>query len=101
MLGFRDIDITDKDRITAALEHSQFMGCEYSFANNMAWKRLGDSQIAFHKDFYICCSFRSEDGIPRFFFPSGEGNYKESICRLSRQAAKNRRYHRADAGNAE
>ena len=43
MLEFRDIDIRDKDRITTALRKSQFMGCEYSFSNNMAWKRLGDS----------------------------------------------------------
>ena len=75
MLEFRVIDITDKERITKALSKSQFMGCEYSFANNMAWRRLADSQIAFYKDFYICCSFTTEDGIPRFFLPSGEGSY--------------------------
>ncbi len=86
MLEFRNIDITDKDRITAALERSQFMGCEYSFANNMAWRRLGDSQIAFHKNFYICCSFRSDDGIPRFFFPSGEGDYNEVINEMKKYA---------------
>ena len=86
MLEFRDIAITDKERITSALNKSQFMGCEYSFANNMAWKRLGDSQIAFFKDFYICCSFRSEDGIPRFFLPSGEGSYKEVITAMKEYA---------------
>ena len=86
MLEFRDIAITDKKRITSALYKSQFMGCEYSFANNMAWKRLGDSQIAFFKDFYICCSFRSEDGIPRFFLPSGEGSYKGVISAMKEYA---------------
>ncbi|WP_455530176.1 DUF2156 domain-containing protein [Ruminococcus sp.] len=79
MLEFRDIAITDKERITAALNTSQFMGCEYSFSNNMAWKRLGDSQISFYKDFYICCSFRSDDGVPRFFLPSGSGDYRDVI----------------------
>ena len=79
MLEFRDIAITDKERITAALEKSQFMGCEYSFANNMAWKRLGDSQISFYKNFYICCSFRTDDGVPKFFLPSGEGELREVI----------------------
>lgn len=77
MLEFRDIDIKDKPRINAALEYSQFMGCEYNFSNNMAWRRLGDSQISFYKDFYICCAFRSDDGIPRFFLPSGKGDYRE------------------------
>lgn len=87
MLEFRDIAVTDKERITAALRKSQFMGCEYSFSNNMAWKRLGDSQIAFYKDFYICCSFRSEDGIPRFFLPSGKGSYKEVITAMKEYAS--------------
>ena len=87
MLEFRDIDISDKERITAALEYSQFMGCEYSFANNMAWKRLGDSKIAFFNDFYICCSFRSEDGIPRFFLPSGKGSYKDVIAEMAAYAS--------------
>lgn len=79
MLEFRDIGISDKQRITRALKSSRFMGCEYSFSNNMAWKRLGDSQIAFYKDFYICCAFRTEDGIPRFILPSGSGDYREVI----------------------
>lgn len=82
MLEFRDIDISDKQRITRALKSSRFMGCEYSFANNMAWKRLGDSQIAFYKDFYISCAFRTEDGIPRFTLPSGSGDYREVIAEM-------------------
>lgn len=44
MLEFRNIDISDKPRIDAALAESQFMGCEYSFANNMAWRRLAESK---------------------------------------------------------
>lgn len=79
MLEFRDIYISDKERITKSLRSSGFMGCEYSFANNMAWKRLGDSQISFYKDFYISCAFRTEDGIPRFILPSGSGDYREVI----------------------
>jgi hypothetical protein len=84
MLDFREISINDKERITAALDYSQFMGCEYSFSNNMAWRRLGDSQIAFYKDFYICCSFRSEDGVPHFFLPSGSGDYREVVTEMKK-----------------
>ncbi len=84
MLEFRDIDISDKERICTALKISDFRGCEYSFANNMAWKRLGDSQISFYKGFYISCAFRSEDGIPSFIFPSGQGNYREVITEMKR-----------------
>ena len=52
MLEFRDINISDKDKINSALKKSDFMGCEYSFANNMAWKRLSDSKISFYNTKY-------------------------------------------------
>ena len=80
MLEFRDIDISDKDRITCALRASDFRGCEYSFANNMAWKRLGDSKIAFYKDFYLCAAFMG--GQPRFVLPSGSGDYSDVISEM-------------------
>ena len=64
MLEFREIDISDKERINTALRYSDNRGCEYSFANNMAWRRLADSRIAFYKDFYICGAF--SENIPRF-----------------------------------
>ena len=70
MLEFREIQISDKERITAALRASDFRGCEYSFANNMAWRRLADSKITFFKDFYISCAFDTSDRIPAFTFPS-------------------------------
>ncbi|MDD7516630.1 DUF2156 domain-containing protein [Ruminococcus flavefaciens] len=89
MLEFREINIKDKDRITSALEKSQFMGCEYSFSNNMAWRRLGDSLISFYKDFYICCSFRTDDGIPHFFLPSGMGDYRAVINAMKEYAEYN------------
>lgn len=79
MLEFRDIDISDKERINCALRKSDFMGCEYSFANNLAWKRLGGSKISFYKDFYICCSFQTSDDVPNFIIPSGDGSYKDVI----------------------
>lgn len=84
MLEFRDIDISDKMRIDAALSESQFMGCEYSFANNMAWRRLAGSQISFYKNFYLCCAFDTEDGVPRFILPAGTGSYKDVIGEMKR-----------------
>lgn len=84
MLEFRDIEITDKKRINSALAQSDFMGCEYSFANNMAWKRLSDSKISFYKDFYICGAFGSGDGVPHFIFPAGKGDYRDVFGELRR-----------------
>ncbi len=86
MLEFRDIDISDKNQIICALKKSDFMGCEYSFANNMAWKRLAESKIAFYKDFYISCAFKTEDDIPVFTFPSGDGDYASVINEMKRYA---------------
>lgn len=77
MLDFKIIDISDRNKICRCLEFSDFQGCEYTFANNMAWRRLSNSKIAFYKDFYISCAFDTEDNIPVFVFPSGKGDYKE------------------------
>lgn len=84
MLEFRNISVSDRDRINTALRKSDFMGCEYSFANNLAWCRLADSKICFYKDFYIICAFDNDDGIPVFTFPSGDGNYTKLFGELKR-----------------
>lgn len=84
MLELRDIDISDKDRAEKALRQSDFMGCEYSFANNMAWKRLSDSKITFYKDFYIICAFSRENGSPVFTFPAGCGDYREVLGEMKK-----------------
>lgn len=84
MLEFRDIDISDREHITACLRKSDFMGCEYSFANNMAWKRLADSKISFYRNFYIVCSSDRTDNIPYFNFPSGDGDYRELFSELGK-----------------
>jgi hypothetical protein len=69
MFDFRQIELSDKDRVNACLAASDFRGCEYCFANNLAWRKLADTLIAFEDDFYISCSFYGED--PVFTFPCG------------------------------
>ena len=86
MLEFREISIADKDMIDRALAKSDFMGCEYSFANNLAWRRLNNSKITFYKNFYICASFNDGSEPPCYILPSGEGDYKEIITELKRHA---------------
>lgn len=83
MFDFRKIDISDKPWITELLRKSDFRGCEYSFANNMAWHRLYETKICRYKDFYISCS--EKDGL-RFTFPAGEGDYKEVLTLLRKYA---------------
>jgi len=86
MIEFKNIDISDRDRINSALMQSDFMGCEYSFANNLAWCRLAGSRICFYKDFYIICAFETDDGIPCFSFPSGKGDYREVFSEMKKYA---------------
>lgn len=69
MFDFRKIKLEDRDWINACLKVSDFRGCEYSFANNMAWQRLNDTQICRYGDFYISCSY--ENKRPYITFPSG------------------------------
>lgn len=83
MFDFKKIDISDKPWITELLRKSDFRGCEYSFANNMAWHRLYETKICRYKDFYISCS--EKDGL-RFTFPAGEGDYKEVLTLLRKYA---------------
>lgn len=84
MLEFRQIDISDRQWINELLKKSDFMGCEYSFANNMAWRRLSNSTISRYKDFYIIKA--ENDKYTRFSFPAGSGDYKEIFGALKEYA---------------
>ncbi len=87
MLEFRDITIADRPWITACLQKSDYRGCEYSFANNMAWRRQHGSKIARFRDFYLCCALDTEDGTPSFCFPAGEGDLREVIAAMQQFSA--------------
>jgi hypothetical protein len=87
MLTFRTISMADRPWITAALQQSQFQGCEYCFSNNLAWYRAYDSRIASFQGFYIIAAFGTEDGIPDVTVPSGSGDWdallrelRETLC---------------------
>lgn len=83
MLDFRKIELSDKEWINSLLKKSDFMGCEYSFANNFAWHRLYETKICRYKDFYISCS--DKYGL-RFTYPAGEGDRKELFITLRKYA---------------
>lgn len=72
MFNFREIELSDKVWIDELLSKSDFMGCEYSFANNVAWRRLNDSVISRYKDFYLIST--SDDDNIYLTYPAGEGD---------------------------
>ncbi len=86
MLEFKVIELSDKSWIKELLRKSDFRGCEYSFANNMAWRRLYETKISRYKDFYISCSHKY--GV-QFTFPAGEGDYKDVIEQMKEYAGLN------------
>ncbi len=77
MFDFREIELSDKPWIDELLAKSDFMGCEYSFANNVAWRRLNNSIISRYKDFYLI-STEDNDNI-YLTYPAGEGNILELL----------------------
>ena len=86
MLNFRKITLADRPWIQEALKQSDFMGCEYSFANNLAWCRAADSQICQYENFYLTCSFDTEDGAPHFSYPCGSGDLRKAILAMAKAA---------------
>lgn len=87
MLEFREININDIKWVNELLKQSDFMGCEYSFANNMAWRRLNNSKICRYKDFYIVMS---DDENMAFTFPAGSGDYVDVLSQM-REYAQSRK----------
>lgn len=83
MFEFREIKLSDKEWINKCLEVSDFMGCEYSFANNIAWRRLSNTLICLYEDFYISCSYDDENK-PYFTFPTGVKTDIEGIEKYKR-----------------
>ncbi|GHU54980.1 hypothetical protein FACS1894132_10410 [Clostridia bacterium] len=79
MLEFREINIEDRFWISELLRKSDYRGCEYSFANNLAWQRLSNSKIARFKDFYIVATQE-----PSFIFPAGDGDYLEVLGEMKK-----------------
>lgn len=87
MIEFKEITIDDRLWIVKLLEKSNYMACEYNFANNLAWRRLSDLKISRYKDFYIVAAHADTD--PKFCFPSGDGDIKAVINEMKEYSCKN------------
>lgn len=88
MLDFHVLTMDDQERVVRALKNAPSRGCEYSFANNLGWRRLAGSQVAWYGDFYICCALDTPDGTPWFAYPAGTGDDKAVIEEMRQYAAK-------------
>ncbi|MDR0920131.1 MAG: phosphatidylglycerol lysyltransferase domain-containing protein [Oscillospiraceae bacterium] len=83
MLNFRKITIDDRFWIRELLKKSDYRGCEYSFANNLAWQRLSDTMITRFEDFYL-----SVTAHKTFTFPAGDGDYDKVLAEMLRYSGE-------------
>ena len=47
-----------------------------------------DSQICQYENFYLTCSFDTEDGAPHFSYPCGSGDLRKAILAMADFAAE-------------
>ncbi len=87
MQRFRILQLSDRLWVQKALRQSDYRGCEYSFANNLAWRRAADTRCMSLDELYICVSLDTEDSIPVFYYPAGKGDIKYAVSELGRIAA--------------
>lgn len=81
MLEFRSVSVDDMARAKECLKISDFKGCEYSFANNLAWRRLYNSTVCFYGGFYIS---KSEYNGMSFGYPAGDGDRKALFSEMKK-----------------
>jgi hypothetical protein len=77
--------MSDRDAVNEILGESDYRGCEYSFANNLAWRRKAHSRVCLWGGFYICAA---TEPIISYVFPAGKpkttGGYKTVIDEMKR-----------------
>jgi hypothetical protein len=87
LLELRKLKISDREAVNAILRESDYRGCEYSFANNLAWRRKAHSKICLWNGFYICAATEPEIS---YVFPAGSpksaDGYKSVIEEMRRYA---------------
>ena len=90
MLSFKKITIEDKEAITACTYAGRYQNCDYAFANMCSWHFLYDSEYAI-SDRFLFIRFHIEDkGHKRlaYMFPVGDGDLKDAIDILEKDAAE-------------
>ena len=88
MLFFRPIQIEDIETITAFTFQGGFLNCDYAFANMCSWRFLYDSEYAI-LDRFLFIRFYVEIKERKqlaYMFPVGNGDLKQAITRMEKDA---------------
>ncbi|NLP47621.1 MAG: DUF2156 domain-containing protein [Clostridiales bacterium] len=83
MLEFRYPEMSDKQWAEEMLEHSQYMGSEYSFGNIFMWSRSYKTKITKHKNSLIT---KSSGEKPSYCCPAGSDSFEEILPDLLEDA---------------
>ena len=81
---FKPITIEDKDVITAYTYSSNFMNCDFAFANMCSWRFLYESEFAIEDDF-LFIRFRIKHHTV-YMFPIGTGDLKQAILKIEKDS---------------
>lgn len=78
MLDFRKIELSDKERIDAYLQHQNYRASDYSFANLYCWSNRFDTQFA-TTDEWLFIRFKDNNGRNSYLKPIGNGDLAQAI----------------------
>lgn len=82
MLEFEPLKIDDVDWAKPLLTSSGNMGCEFNFANNLAWSRTYNLKRCRLGDLYILSAGENEN--LRFMLPCGSGDLKSAFDEMKK-----------------
>lgn len=78
-IPFQPIEIEDKDIITSHTMPSNYMNCDYSFANICSWRFLYDSEFAVVDGLLLIRFWIENKTRVAYMTPTGQGNLQTAI----------------------
>lgn len=85
MLNFKSPTLEDLCWVRPIFQNSETIGSDNTFGNIFFWKNSTKIKILNYKNFILRCY---EDKVPKYRFPFGKGNFKETIDLLKDDAEK-------------
>jgi len=92
MLNFKPVTIEDKEAITAYTRSSNFLNCDFAFANMCSWRFLYNSEYTIEDGFLFIrfCLGMSTHLRHAYMFPIGTGDLKGALAKIEKDAVENK-----------
>jgi hypothetical protein len=87
-LSFKPIAVEDRKTITSFTHDSEFLNCDFAFANMCSWRFLYDSAYTVTDGFLFIRFYVEEKGKKHsvYMFPLGNGDLRQAIDRIEKDA---------------